>query len=351
MLAVNQSWLCVLERTYHVTSKQPIPLMTYTSPPATSTPAKQLVAFPGTPEEQRFTFYDRIEIGRYSDQRKNTPGVLLVLDPTVSSRHCVITQTADGRCHISDTSRNGTRVDGRRLVPNMEIELRVSQSIALGNHHEFLLAGEVTEAAASEDVFAQGGTLSQMQSITVTALVGDIGNYSALVQKVDPIVLQRAMRRVFHRLENEVIELGGAVKEFRGDAIFAYWEELHSENQAIEACRAALRLCELGRELATDASVWDIAEYPLRMEWALATGPVTIDTIGDDRPTGLTMVGRPVVLAFRLEKFASNETSPVVTCADTQERAWTAFEFADLGEKRVKGFDDPVKVFALIGPR
>jgi class 3 adenylate cyclase len=233
----------------------------------------------------------------------------------------------------------------------MEVEMKLSQSISLGNQHEFLLAGDVGETDGLEESIGQGGTLSQVQSITVTALVGDIGNYSALVQKVEPVKLQQAIRRVFHRLENEVIELGGTVKEFRGDAIFAYWEELLSENMAVDACSAAIRLSQLGRELAVDTSVWDIPEFPLRMEWALATGSVTIDTIGDDRPTGLTMVGRPVVLAFRLEKFAREDTCPIVVCSDTYEKALLGFEFSDLGEKSVKGFDEPVRVYALKGPR
>ena len=45
------------------------------------------------------------------------PGLLLVRDPIVSFRHCVVSQTPEGHCFVRDVSRNGTRLDGRRLVP------------------------------------------------------------------------------------------------------------------------------------------------------------------------------------------------------------------------------------------
>src|SRR5512142_2406290 len=81
-----------------------------------------LVAYAGTPDEMRFGFSDQLEIGR-DDGRPDATGALLIQDPAVSRRHCVLSRRPDGRCVIRDVSRNGTRVDGRRLVPNVEVEL------------------------------------------------------------------------------------------------------------------------------------------------------------------------------------------------------------------------------------
>jgi len=334
-----------------VTSKQPISGMSYVEPLAAEKNAKQLVAYSDTPQEQRFTFYDHIEIRRHSEEHENLPGVLFLLDPIVSSRHCVITQTEDGRCYIRDMSRNGTRLEGRRLVPNVEVEIEVGQSIRVGDQHQFLLSGEPVEARANRSAGAGVPTMQQVTSITVTVLVGDIRDYTVLVQRDDSIAIQQGIRRVFHKLENKVTQLGGTVKEFRGDAIFAFFEEDLFDNQAIEACRAALSLDQLARELATDRAVWQIADAPLQMEWAMATGPVTIDSIGGDHPTGLSLIGAPVVLAFRIEKYANSETGPIVVCPVTRDKASDAFEFKDLGDKHCKGFDDAVRIYALTGPR
>jgi class 3 adenylate cyclase len=65
----------------------------------------------------------------------------------------------------------------------------------------------------------------------------------------------------------------------------------------------------------------------------------------------LSLIGAPVVLAFRIEKYADNETGPIVVCPATRDKASSAFQFKDLGEKPCKGFDDLARVYALIGPR
>ena len=59
------------------------------------------------------------------------------------------------------------------------------------------------------------------------------------------------------------------------------------------------------------------------------------------------MVGEPVVLAFRLEKFANDETGPILVCPATKGMAADHFELFDLGEMQAKGFDRPDHVFAL----
>jgi class 3 adenylate cyclase len=73
---------------------------------------------------------------------------------------------------------------------------------------------------------------------------------------------------------------------------------------------------------------------------------------------GLSMVGEPVVLACRIEKFATDETGPILADPNTRtmvERALRedapgageGFDFADLGEMQAKGFDRPDHVFAV----
>jgi len=325
--------------------------MQYSAPSATAGQGKQLVTYPGTPNERRFVFFDHIEIGRYQESRQHPPGILLLDDPTISSQHCIITQASDGRCFIRDVSRNGTRLDGKRLIPNVEIAIEVGQSISIGNGHQFILAGEFPSRHETATFDESSSTVSRPETSIVTVLVGDIRDYTALVQRADLKKVQEAIRRVFYMLENAVSRLGGTVKEFRGDAIFAFWEKGQSANHAVSACSAALELDSLVKGLAQDQSVWDIPCFPLLMDWALATGHVTIATTGDDRPTGLSVIGRPVVLAFRLEKFADERTGSIVVCETTRGEASGSFEFNDLGYKRSKGFDETNRVFALMSQK
>ena len=114
-----------------MTDVPPTPTFRYVEPSASGERKPWFLIFGwGTSGERRFAFYDEIEIGR-DDGRAETPGVVLVADPTVSRRHCIIARRPDGRCFIRDLSRNGSRLDGRRLVPNIEMEVRPGQVVAV----------------------------------------------------------------------------------------------------------------------------------------------------------------------------------------------------------------------------
>ena len=327
-------------------------------PPPESAPAKYLVAVPGsTLPHHRYQFFDHLEIGRDEAGRAASPGQLLLRDSNVSWRHCVITQTPEGRCFVRDLSRNGTRLDGRRLVPNLETEIGVGQTLDLGPGLQFVLGGEpAIEPGKAPGPRKRTDVLPQLTIATV--LVGDIRDYTALVRKAPPAELQQSVNRVFERLTASVLEQGGTVKEFPGDAILAFWEGSMRGEQAISACRAAIELDRLTRRIAVDTSIWSLQDYPLEMDWALATGDVVIDSFGGDTPIGLSVVGEPVVLACRLEKFANDQTGRILICRMTRQLAAKGsrvaadqpLRFVDLGPMHAKGFDYPDHVFALQVP-
>jgi class 3 adenylate cyclase len=185
----------------------------------------------------------------------------------------------------------------------------------------------------------------------VTVLVGDIRDYTVLVQQATTSALQESVSRLFQRLEKEIISLGGTIKEFQGDAVFAFWEEETSENHAVSACEAALKLDRLARELAEVPGFWQVDGFPMRVDWAMATGTVVMSGHGESNAMGLSMIGEPVVLAFRIEKFANDKTGSIIACGSTQEMASKVFKFHDLGDRDVKGFDEPRRLWALLRKR
>ncbi|MGD9252823.1 MAG: adenylate/guanylate cyclase domain-containing protein [Holophagae bacterium] len=309
-------------------------------------PGKWLVAVSGSGPNEVFLFFDRVEIGRYKPDRK-LPAHLMVRDNTVSSLHCTITQEPDGRCFIRDTSRNGTRVDGRRLSPNLTTELEIGQTISVGRHLQLRLDGQPPPdfVPELEDTETQGFGAST----TVTVLVGDVSRYTEIVRLSDMEQVQESVNNVFRRLEREVEAMGGTLKEFQGDALFAFWEKGPGGCHACQACRAALHLNRVVPRLAADPSVWKVAGFPLEMDFALSSGLVTISGYGTDGAMGLSMVGESVVLAYRIEKLAGPETAPIVTCSITKQMAQNEFRFRDLGVHTPKGFDEPLHLFGLLG--
>jgi class 3 adenylate cyclase len=320
-------------------------ITSYLPPEIIEYPGKWLVTEGAAGPEDVFLFFNRVEIGRYHEKRK-LPGVLLVRDQTVSSRHCVITQEPDGRCFVRDTSRNGTRVDGRRLTPNLQTELELGQVLSIGRALSLRLDGQ----APTEfyDSSAESATQGIPERTLVTVLVGDIRNYTNIVRMAEPQEVQGSVNRVFAELETEVQKCGGTIKEFQGDAIFAFWEKGPMGCHAGDACRAALRLKKRAAELAANPEVWRVSGHPLQMDFALATGLVTISGYGNDGALSLSMVGESVVLAFRIEKFANKKTGPIIVCPITRKIADKGFKFKDLGKHRPKGFEEEHDLYALV---
>jgi class 3 adenylate cyclase len=276
--------------------------------------------------------------------------MILLRDPVVSGRHCVLTCTVDGHFLIRDVSRNGTRVSGRRLVPNVEEEIRPGDRIQVGPH-EFLLQTDVRVQATvpPEDGFEATQRLEA--STEVSILVGDIHGYTRLNQRHGASDVFANVSRVFAHLEAVVHEHLGAIKEYQGDAVFAYWEAHRGEvpSHACRACGAALALDERLRQLAADPDVWSFPDVPLRMEWAVTTGPVLLSSMGRDRPVGLAMVGDVVNYAFRLEKLAGAKTGVILVCERTEALCRSAFRFRDLGPLQVEGRARAEPVFVLEG--
>lgn len=326
---------------------KPDTLARYRPPQPADVPVRRLVEVNGG--RATYDFYDRLEIGRDREGPLRA-GMLMVQDPTVSSRHCVITQDRSGACFVRDISRNGTRIDGRRLSPNSKTELEVGQILSVGRHLELCLDGRDAVSVSTEKTTVTQ-TIGVLNTTVVTILVGDIRNFTTLVRMAPVALLQESVARVFARLEKAVVAHGGTLKEFQGDALFAFWEQGSTRNHAVEACRAALDLHRLTKDLARNPSVWAVEGFPLEMDWALTTGLVAISGYGGENILGLSMVGESVVLAFRLEKLADESTGPIITCPDTRLMASDAFEFRDLGSRKAKGFDTPQNIFALTGER
>ena len=226
----------------------------------------------------------------------------------------------------------------------------IGQTVEVAAGLVLQLGGEVAPASAIDER-AVGGTVVAPNFTIATVLVGDIRDYTVMVRRAPPVELQQSVGRVFEALAREVVRHGGTVKEYQGDAIFAFWEGPMDGRQAISGCRAALALNAHAQDIASDAHVWDVPGFHLGMDWALATGPVIIDSIGGaHQRAGLSMIGEAVVRAFRIEKFASHDTGPILACETTWQLASPHFRFASLGEKHAKGFDHPDRVYALLGP-
>lgn len=320
--------------------------MLYKEPAPNGIPPSFLTVKPGTEQEHRYRFYDRIQLARYrTSSGPQPPGVLYIKDRTISSKHCEIGLGPDGSFYVRDVSRNGTRLDDRRLEPNIEQKIETGQKIRVGLQPDF----HITLASEQSPVTTDTSSTQSSQALSMaTVLVGTIENYTGSGTKDVSPTLQQSISRVFSKLQLGIMQRGGTVKDHRSDALVGFWEDaINGENYIGHACQAALELDQMTKELANNKTVWLMDEMPLVVNWSLTTGPVQIQSHGELRSTSLNVIGESVSLAMQLQRFAGSYTGSIIACPATQTMAPQEFDFRALGTRAIDGKAEPQELFSL----
>ena len=157
-------------------------------------------------------------------------------------------------------------------------------------------------------------------------LHADVVGSTALVQENETLAHQR-IQQTFQQFSKTIKSYRGITRELRGDALVAEFD------RGSDAVAAALVFQVQNGEF--NAAFSDEIRPQLRI--GISLGEVII---ADN-----TITGAGVVLAQRLEQLA--ETGGVVIQGSVAETVpiRMPFEFENLGEKTLKGFDQPVRVY------
>jgi class 3 adenylate cyclase len=180
----------------------------------------------------------------------------------------------------------------------------------------------------------------------VTVLFADVKGSMELAEQLDPEEWHRILDRFFQVLADGVHRFEGTVNQYTGDGIMAlFGAPIAHEDHAQRACYAALHLTAELRRYADDLRLERGLNFSVRM--GLNSGAVVVGRIGDDLRMDYTAQGHTVGLAQRMEGLASPDSCYLTAATAALVGGYFALE--DLGEFRVKGVTDPVRVHRLIG--
>lgn len=180
----------------------------------------------------------------------------------------------------------------------------------------------------------------------VTVLFADVMDSMTLAEQCDPEEWRGIMGRFFAILSEAVHRFEGTVDKFTGDGMMAlFGAPLAREDHAARACHAALHLTD---ELAGySAELRRERGLNFLVRIGLNTGEVVVGGIGDDLAVEYTAIGHTVGLAQRMESLA--EPGKAYLTQHTAALVEGYFELRDLGDFRIKGARQPVRVFELAG--
>jgi len=294
---------------------------------------------------RRLALIDKIFLGRVC-RGVERDKCILVRNPSVSRDHAVVRLTRHG-VEITDMSKNGTWINDVRMALGASRRLEDGDLISLGDTSVRLSCPHLATQQEEENWMEQ--TAISPAAVCITSLVADVRGFSAFSQKADSAVVYTLIKEIFSRFSTIVNAHQGTVKDYAGDAVFAFWEHPggFSSEHALSACQAAISqlrsVPEIHRQLTDRGFEMSL---PV-LGWGLTTGRVTLSHYGS-RSAGLALVGDCVNLAFRLSSMSNKILPrPIVMCRQTASLVTKKLPLMDLGNQNIRGRTGQEHLFGI----
>ena len=180
----------------------------------------------------------------------------------------------------------------------------------------------------------------------VTVLFADLKGSTELIRDLDPEQARAILDPALHAMMEAVHRYEGTVNQVLGDGIMAlFGAPIAHEDHAARACYAALAMQDALRRYAEE--VRRTHGLPVQMRVGLNAGEVVVRAIGNDLHMDYSAVGLTTVLAARMEQLAT--PGSMLLTAATLRLVEGLVQVHPLGPVPVKGVDEPVEVFELVG--
>jgi adenylate cyclase len=209
---------------------------------------------------------------------------------------------------------------------------------------QYVAPSVVRQLTAHPERLKLGGEVREL-----TILMCDIRNFSTIAERMNAEELTAFINAFLTPLSDIVIENGGTIDKYMGDAILAFWNApLDQADHAPRACRAALQILscmdELNQTWRREAEAAGRPFEDVRIGIGVNTGECCVGNLGSERRFDYSAIGDAVNIASRLEGLTKIYGLALLVSEDTCERAPSAgFIEADL--VRLKGRKGATRVF------
>ena len=184
----------------------------------------------------------------------------------------------------------------------------------------------------------------------LTILFSDLAGFTDLSERLDPQELITMINEYLSEMTNLVLEEGGTLDKYIGDAIMAFWNEpLPYPDHADRALRCAVRMQRKMNELNDRWRRSDPAAETLDVRIGINTGTVVVGNVGGKDRFDYSALGDAVNLAARLEPANKTYNTLVMASENTMHSATpSAYRYRELDLIAVKGKLRPVTVYEIV---
>lgn len=216
-----------------------------------------------------------------------------------------------------------------------------------GVFSRYVSGAVVEDILSSETGLGLGGARRHM-----TVLFSDIRNFTTYSEILTAEETVEMLNAYFGRVCRPILEQGGVVDKFIGDAVMAvFGVPIQSEVHPRLAIQAALGMSQQ----ADSFKVWLAGRFPGRglpefeIGIGIHTGHAVAGNVGFELRTEYTVVGDTVNTASRIEGLTKGLACRILISRETLDAAGPAVITGRSSQLQVKGRHQPVEVFEVLG--
>jgi adenylate cyclase len=222
---------------------------------------------------------------------------------------------------------------------------RQQKAMIKGVFSHYISAAVVNELVANPEKAKLGGDRREL-----TVFFSDIAGFTSISEIFHnrPEGLVELLNEYLDEMTSIVLKHQGTLDKYLGDAIMAFWgAPIPQKDHAMRTCLAAL---EMRKRLTALGQKWKKEGKPeLDARFGLNSGIMIVGNMGGKDRFDYTVIGDSVNLASRLEGANKQYGSRIMISEFTYNHVKAKVVARELDLLQVKGKNEPVKVFELLG--
>lgn len=208
---------------------------------------------------------------------------------------------------------------------------------------KFVAKDIVNELLANPESLKLGGEKKEL-----TVFFSDIRGFTTMSESLSPEDLVHLLNEYLSTMTDLVIGYKGTIDKYMGDAIMAFWgAPVPNEDHAYYACITAIVQLEELKKLQDN---WAAKGYPIiDIGIGLNSGPAVVGNMGSSHRMDYTVMGDTINLGSRLEGTNKQYGTRIIISQTTYDKVKDRVYTRELDDIRVKGKNEPVRIYELIG--
>lgn len=219
----------------------------------------------------------------------------------------------------------------------------VQRNFAQGALGKYLPAEMAREIIEHPELLKLHGEKKQLY-----VLFSDLEGFTKMSHALQPEQVARLLNRYLSLLSNVVLDHGGVLDKFVGDAVVAFWgAPIAKDDDGERAARAGHALWQAGEEFRAEVAKSDSTLPPIgRTRVGLHFGEAVVGNFGGENRIQYTALGDSMNTAARLEGANKSLGTKVLASRELVERSGLDW-WRPMGRVVLRGRKKPVEVFDI----